>query len=363
MSSIEGELSDFRRWQRDSKRHIAQPSDERRLCSVCVHRHQPFVALAVLLVSFTLHAGAVVGHPSDEALPVIPDYDDSTQWYVHDRNAVADIFYVISTETGDYQSSDGNICHYADTYNDSIRFALNGEMVGVDLLLSGELNFYSPYYRQCTLQTFTADSLVVERLPLALEDVNRAFNHYMKHENQGRPFILMGYSQGAMAVLQLLQEMDSTTYSRMIAAYAIGVNIPTALLESCPLIVPAHGELDTGVTISYNSVRDPSCVVHMLGDDNAVAINPVNWCTDDTPSTLISVPSPMIREADQKADTLTVHLDPATRLLLVDGYTGNDYVLPLIGKDGNYHSREIWLYRRQLCENIANRTRTYLSRH
>ncbi|MBR6488996.1 MAG: DUF3089 domain-containing protein [Muribaculaceae bacterium] len=310
------------------------------------------VSIVAVLFALSLHASDV--------LPAMPDYSDSTQWYVQDRHAAADIFYVISTESGDYLTPDGQMSHYADTYNDSVRVSLTGEMTGVDRLLSGELNYYSPYYRQCTLQTFTADSLVAERLPLALEDVSRAFDHYLKYMNQGRPFVLAGYSQGAMAVLQLLQEMDSTTFDRMIAAYVIGANIPQALLDSCPRIVPACGADDTGVTICYNSVRDSSCVVHMIGDDNVVAINPVNWCTDDTPASLVTVPSPGKHDVEQQTDTLTVRLDPATHLILLSGYTGTDYVLPLIGKEGNYHSREIWLYREQLRENIALRTWVYL---
>jgi len=34
--------------------------------------------------------------------PAEPDYRDSTQWYITDRGAAADVFYIISTETGDY---------------------------------------------------------------------------------------------------------------------------------------------------------------------------------------------------------------------------------------------------------------------
>ena len=305
----------------------------------------------VMLLTLTLHASDI--------LPATPNYYDSTQWYVQDRNAVADIFYVVSTEIDDYQLPDGHLCHYADTYNDSVRVALIGEMEGVDRLLSGELNYYSPYYRQCSMQTFIADSLVAKRLPLALEDVSKAFKHYLKHMNQGRPFVLAGFSQGAMTVLQLLQDMDSTTYERMIAAYVIGANIPQSMLASCPRIGPASDATDTGVTICYNSVRDPSCVVHLIGDDNVVAINPVNWYTDDTPASLVTLPSPRKQE-EQQTDTLTVRLDPVTHLLLVDGFTGTDYVLPLIGKEGNYHSLEIWFYRKQLRENIALRTWVFL---
>lgn len=295
-----------------------------------------------------------------EVLPVAPEYDMTSQWYITDRDAQADIFYITSTETGDYSLQDGTTCHYADTYNDSTRNPILGEMQGVDALLSGSLNYYSPYYRQCSLQTFTSDSLLNQRLPIAIDDVRRAFTYYLNHLNGGRPFVIAGFSQGAIIMLQLMKEMDETTFRRMIAAYAIGVTISRVALDDNHHIIPARGAHDTGVTICYNSVHDTSCA--MTGWEHSdVAINPVNWCTDATPAVLITQPSPLIPIDQQRNDTLTVTLDPASGLLLVEGYTGNDYILPLIGKQGNYHSREIWLYRNHLRDNIANRTACYLN--
>lgn len=43
-----------------------------------------------------------VDKKSTTACPAEPDYRDSTQWYITDRGAAADVFYIISTETGDY---------------------------------------------------------------------------------------------------------------------------------------------------------------------------------------------------------------------------------------------------------------------
>ncbi len=292
---------------------------------------------------------------STDFLPAAPEYADPSQWYITSRDAVADVFYITSTETGDYTLAGGTVCHYADTRNDSTRGPILGEMQGVDALIGGSLNFYSPYYRQCSLQTFASDSLVQARLPIATDDVRRSFKYYLDQLNDGRPFVLAGFSQGAMIMLQLMKEMDNATYSRMIAAYAIGVTISQETLDACPSIVPARGADDTGVTVCYNSVRDPSCA--MPGwTRSAVAINPVNWHIDATPATLITEPSPLIPLSQQHRDTLTVTLDPSSGLLLVDGYTGTDYILPLIGKEGNYHSREIWLYRDHLRDNIAHRT-------
>lgn len=310
--------------------------------------------LLVLLVAGCRNSATSAG----DGLPAQPDYNDTTQWYVSHRGARADVFYVISTETGDYQLPDGTTCHYADTYSDSTRRPMRAEMLGVDTLISGTLNYYSPYYRQCSLQSFGSDSLAV-RFDVALQDARRAFKYYLKHLNQGRPFVLAGFSQGAMIILELLRDMDEATYSRMIAAYAIGTSITHDMMATNRHIVAARGADDTGVTICYNSVRDTDCAI--MGRDNAIAINPVNWRTDGTAATLITEPSPLRPVSDQKCDTLSVRLDAATRLLLVDGYTANDYALPLIGKEGCYHTREIWLYRQQLRDNIALRASRALS--
>lgn len=296
-----------------------------------------------------------------DVVPVAPQYADTSQWYITDQNAPADIFYITSTETGDYPLAGGAISHYSDTYNDSTRQPLFGEMLGVDRLVSGTLNYFSPYYRQCSLQTFMSDSTTQARLPVAIDDVKRAFGYYLKHLNGGRPFVLAGYSQGAMIMLELMKEMDKKTYDKMIAAYAIGITISQDELDACPHIVPARGDGDTGVTICYNSVQDAGCAMHGFEHSNVV-INPVNWRTDATPATLITEPSPLIPLEQQSRDTLTVHIDEASGLLFVDGYTGTDYILPLIGKEGCYHSREIWLYRNQLRDNIARRTANYLKK-
>ena len=296
---------------------------------------------------------------AEDFVPAEPNYDKPSQWYVTDRQGQADIFYIISTETGDYTNADGSICHYADTYADSLRAPLLGEMKGVDTLLSGRLNFYAPYYRQCSLQSFGSDSVARERLPLAVDDVRRAFAHYLKNQNQGRPFILAGFSQGAVIALQLMSEMNDETYARMVAAYIIGTNISQEMLDNNSRIRPAQGADDTGVTICYNSVRDESC---SLWPRSAVAINPANWHTDSQEATIITEPSPLVPIDQQQKDTLKMHLDTASNLVIVSGYSAMDYVLPLIGKEGNYHSREIWLYRDQLRENMELRASAFLKK-
>lgn len=285
-----------------------------------------------------------------EATPKAPNYVEESQWYISNRQGDVDIFYIISTETGDY-SREGLVCHYADTYNDSVRQPMYGEMLGVDTLFSGKLNFYSPYYRQASLQTFTSDSLIERRIPLAMGDVSKAFAYYLEHLNGERPFILAGFSQGGIAVVELIKQMKPEIYNRMVAAYVIGYRVTDADLAKTSFLRGAQDSCDLGVTICYNSVRDNSCAIPFLSDGNRLAINPVNWRTDATPARLTTPLSD---------DTLTVMLDTNSLLLQVQGYSRTDYVLPLIGCEGNYHALEIPLYAEYIQRNIGLRAEKFL---
>lgn len=297
-----------------------------------------------LYLSLVLAAALAACSPKGETIPEVPDYADSSQWYIADRDAAVDVFYIVSTECDDY-TLDGKTMHYADTRNDSIRTLLYGEMVGVDRLLAGELNYYSPYYRQVTMKTYTSDSLVDARMPLAYGDVRKAFDYYLEHYNNGRPFILAGFSQGAMAVVDLLKAMDDSTYSRLVAAYVIGYKVT----DTNAHIRPAKDSADLGVTICYNSVRDNSCAILLLSEGNLMSINPVNWCTDATPTLLVD---------PRYGDTLTVTLDTSSLLLHIGGYTRDDYMLPLIGCEGNYHCLDLSLFSDCLRRNIALRAKS-----
>ena len=66
---------------------------------------------------------------------------------------------------------------------------------------------YAPYYRQAAMKIY--DLTVEERQPyleLAYSDVSDAFAWYLENENEGRPIILAGFSQGADMCYRLLED-------------------------------------------------------------------------------------------------------------------------------------------------------------
>lgn len=286
-------------------------------------------------------------------LPPAPDYGDSSQWFIRHRGGEADLFYIISTETGDHLIGN-DTCHFADTRDAYLRGRMEHEMVAVDSFYSGRLNYYSPFYRQVSMQSWADAAVAMERIPLAIADVERSWQYYLDHLNQGRPFILAGFSQGAHAMTAIIQHMPDSIYRRMIAAYAIGYRITQADIDACPNIRSAQGATDTGVTICFNSVDSPEAEIPVVSAGNVININPVNWRTD-------TVSAPFVYYSRKRTDTLSCHLDAATRLLIVEGF-GDRRPMPIIGKPGNYHHMELRFYRPYIRQNMADRTAAFLRR-
>jgi hypothetical protein len=89
---------------------------------------------------------------------------------------------------------------------------------------------YAPRYRQATFIAFIKDTPDGEAaIDLGYQDVLRAFDYYIAHENHGRPFIIASHSQGSLHALRLLQErvVGTPLAKRLVAAYVVGGFTPT----------------------------------------------------------------------------------------------------------------------------------------
>ena len=267
-------------------------------------------------------------------LPPVPDYVDSTQWFFVDRGGEADLFYIISTETDDHMIGD-DTCHFADT-NDP-----------------GKLNYFSPYYRQVSMNSWITPEKAYIRLPLAMEDVKLSWDYYLKHLNQGRPFIIAGYSQGAIAVLDILKEMPDSVLSRLVAAYVIGFKVTQEDVDSNKHIKLAQDSTDTGVLIGFNSVKSPESIIYFT-ENNVACINPVSWRTDEEPT-------PFVLYGRRRNDTLSVRCDTVSHHLIVDGITKHR-PMPVIGKPDNYHNMELKFYYPYVRKNMADRVAAFLAK-
>ena len=72
---------------------------------------------------------------------------------------------------------------------------------------SGACRMFAPIYRSMTLAAITYAATggdVTDPAMLAYGDVRDAFRHYMARHNKGRPYVLIGHSQGSLMLQQLI---------------------------------------------------------------------------------------------------------------------------------------------------------------
>ena len=282
-----------------------------------------------------------------EIVPEAPDYANPDMWITADLDSTgtgADVFYVVSTWEEDWVDSLGNTIHYADVWNKQHRQRMGIEMRKVSKYMAPGNRFWAPFYRHATIDAFLPkdDSIAYERTRVSMKDVCDAFDYFQSVRDTTRPLIIAGFSQGGLATVELLKHMDDATYNHLVAAYVLGYKVTKADMAECPHIKPAQSADDTGVTVCYNTVKDVKYVNPLISASD-IGINPVNWAVDATPATL--------------HDTITVTLSPEYHVLVVEGYSGDEY-RPY--KDfinvGDIHSCEPWLYSDCLRENFAVRT-------
>lgn len=304
-----------------------------------------------------------------EEKPLALDYGCDKMWFADSTNATAevDVFYITPTCIWDWKASDGTVQHYMNIDNSEQRAAVDESNRLAAALFTKSCRFYSPYYRQITMNSWMQSPGEIEkRYAVAHKDVVTAFNYYMEHLNAGRPFILAGHSQGAKAVLELLKHTVSEKQSaRLVAAYMFGFEVKQSDLDNHKLLKPAKDSLDCGVVVCYNSVST-SAAISPLMQNNVVCINPINWRTDNTYATPKENLGSVFFNENGVSDTIFhkvgAKVNPAIHTVIIDGLSDDDYYIPSIGQifpKGNYHVQEINLYFLNLQKNIEQRIKTF----
>jgi len=127
-----------------------------------------------------------------------------------------------------------------------------------------ECRLYAPMYRQVTLagltSRFTGGNLPIDdRLPYA--DIREAWRDYLANDNKGRGVVLIGHSQGALRLAELLaRDIEGTpAQSRVVSALLVGLNVAVPKGGNTPawlkgMTLCRTGE-QTGCIVAYTSFR------------------------------------------------------------------------------------------------------------
>lgn len=295
------------------------------------------------------------------------DYSDNSNWAYFETDttgSVADVFFVCPTV---YFGSD-------DSYNmkltdNDARADFLGAINMEKEIYDNDSRFFAPYYRQVGLNVYEMDVNDREQyLALAFDDVKDSFEYYYENCNDGRPIILVGFSQGADMCIRLLKECfnDENRQNQLIACYAIGWSITEKEINEYPQIKFAKGESDTGVIISFNSeAENIDNSLSVPKGTKTLAINPLNWKTDSTIADKSLNLGACFTDYDgnitKEINNLTgAYIDNVRGTLKVTDVTPEEYPAGLdIFEDGIYHLYDYQFFYRNLQKNVQTRIDAY----
>jgi hypothetical protein len=88
---------------------------------------------------------------------------------------------------------------------------------------------FAPMYRQVTVPALdSGDTESPADLKVPVSDVTAAFKLYLRTHNHGRPFVLIGHSQGSFVLEQMIRRLidpDRALRARMLSAILLGGNV------------------------------------------------------------------------------------------------------------------------------------------
>lgn len=171
------------------------------------------------------------------------------------KDPPADCFYVYPTVSLDRGFNSGLAVGPEEKFAAQAQFARFGSVCRT----------FAPIYRQMTVSAVAAMALGSDVSPAARTaygDVRNAWRTYLARYNQGRPFVLIGHSQGSAMLIELIaREIEDTPAARrMLLAILPGYNVlvPPGKLaggsfKSTPLCSRAG---EAGCVIAWTSFRD-----------------------------------------------------------------------------------------------------------
>lgn len=297
------------------------------------------------------------------ALPTVADSADVVPiatWNNEQATSPADVFFIHPTTytgklknhqlNGDVKDKNLNL----DTDKSTIRYQAS--------IFNGAGKIYAPRYRQANLKCFydyhnSPESK--QALDLAYEDVKTAFQYYIQHYNQGRPFIIASHSQGSMHAARLISELIDNTplQQKLIVAYMPGWPVKNDQYVS---IKPCQHPDDTGCFCSWRTFREGYVppLMHYPGQ-NITVTNPVTWSCDEPSCAQTDQIGGVLRDFHTLMPQLVkaeIHED----LLWVNKpkFPGSIFF-----NTPNYHIADYNLFYADVRKNAQDRVKAYISTH
>ncbi len=296
-----------------------------------------------------------------------PDYNDAANWayYGLGEDSGVDVFLICPTVD---TVSERNSLDLNDALKGNFLYALDLEKG----IYEDAGRLFSPYYRQMSMNAYRLSAAErAQAQELAYRDVSASFRWYLDHENGGRGVILAGFSQGAQMCLELLKEYYGGDAAEavslrggLVAVYAIGWSVTEEMAEAYPQIVPAKGETDTGVVVSFDCEDGTlSDTLVIPAGTKALSINPLSWRTDGARADKsLNRGAVMSAGAEPVPALCGAYLGARGELVVTDVSAAEYPAVIDIFPDGSFHIYDYLFFFTNLKENVAARTAAWRER-
>ncbi|MFK7969708.1 MAG: DUF3089 domain-containing protein [Bacteroidia bacterium] len=235
---------------------------------------------------------------SESPLPAAPDYSDDANWaalpWTEDQadqlpdsnlidiqaNAEVDVFFLHPTS---YTYKKGNTNWNGAIDDSSLNKRTEESAIKYQAsIFNGVGRVFAPRYRQAHIHAYFEEKNrpeAIKAFKLAFGDVAKAFSHYLKHHNQGRPIIIAGHSQGSTHSILLLKHFfdGKPLQDQLVAAYLVGMPVTPDTFKTIP---PCTSKLQTGCYCTWRTIKRKKSVDWIGGEDVTVT-NPLSWRTDN----------------------------------------------------------------------------------
>jgi hypothetical protein len=193
--------------------------------------------------------------------------------FEHAENPAVDCFYVYPTVSGD-QAANSDLIPAED---EEISTVLNQAA-----RLGAACNVFAPVYRQRTLAALLGQVEADDNTrTLAYDDVLDSFKYFIANESNGRPFVLVGHSQGAGLLSRLIDaEIDDEPLlrDRLVSALILGAGVSAKAYDNVPACASTT---EIGCVVSYASFRSTApppdnSIFGRTADGPALCVNPAD---------------------------------------------------------------------------------------
>ena len=242
------------------------------------------------------------------------------------------------------------------------------------------LTLYAPFVRQAdystALETDFAADLDGTLLQYGIEDTKTAFLYFLKYFHKpGVPYILIGHSQGASDLYELLRNTpEITPESGFAAAYLAGLPKKTSAEIDRDFagrgIRRGNGADDVGVILSWNTVS-ADAGDNIFTTPDGFVINPLNWKTVESPAREADLPEKAYYYVSEKepagtfkpALLLGTRVDSGRGALIVNLPGDSQYDASGQIGEGIFHANDIFFFADSIRDNMVLRASAWKKRY